>query len=379
MARDEKWLSAAECAKRTGLTVRALRVYERKGLLSPARSSSGWRRYSARDLARLNLIVSLKALGLSLARIRGLLADNSPSLSQVLQMQCDSLRSKVAEAEYALSMATVAARRLQTSQKLSLRELCELVRSLDAPRRSITQSSTLFIRGLMKELLTPEEQQAWDTWWATHPKDAAQNAAFLGERIKLHDEIYGLIDRGVAPSSAAAQQLMKRFNALLEEYGVRERTVRTLDWNDSVTTRFMSMEAVARGREPRSDRLPRPFGSQELYDFIDAARTASTWSAKLQQLLSDVEPLVKSGTAPDARAAQALGQRLRVLCASYELGDAYVYARYTPFSARINRFKMSPAHERAWDFLARAVEVRRRSVRVSQRETITTVSGSLRR
>ena len=321
------------------------------------------------------MIVSLKALGLSLARIRGLLTENSPSLTQVLQMQCESLRSKVAEAEYALSMATVAARRLQTRQKLSLRELCDLVRSLDAPRRSITQSSTLFIRGLMKELLTPEEQHAWDMWFAIHPKDAAQNAAFLRKRIQLHDEIDGLIDRGVAPSAAAAQQLMKRFNALLEKYGVRERTVRMLDWNDSVTTRFMSMEAEARAREPRSDRLPRPFASQKLYDFIDAARKASTWSVKLQQLLGDVERLINSGTAPGAKAAQPLVQRLRVLCASYGLGDAYVYARYTPFLVRINRSKMSPGHERAWDFLARALEVRRRNGRASPRDPIAMLSG----
>jgi MerR family transcriptional regulator, thiopeptide resistance regulator len=378
MVRDEKWLSAAECAKRTGLTVRALRVYERKGLLCPSRSPSGWRRYGVRDLARLNVIVALKALGLSLARIRGLLTEKSPSLSQVLQMQCESLRSKVAESEYALSMAAVAARRLQERQKLSLRELCELVRSLDAARRSITQSSALFVRALMKELLTPEEQHAWDTWWATHPKDAAQNAAFLHERIQLYDEIHGLIDRGVVPSAAAAQQLMKRYNVLLEKYGVRERTVRTLDWNDSVTTRFMSMEAEARAREPRSDRLPRPFASQKLLDFIDAARRVSPWSAKLQQLLDDVERLINSGTQPGARAAQPLVQRLRVLCVSHGLGDAYVYARYTPFSARISCSKMSPGHERAWDFLVRALEVRRRSDRISQRHLITMLSGSPR-
>ena len=37
-APQEQWLSAAECASRTGLTVRALRVYERQGLIKPPRS-----------------------------------------------------------------------------------------------------------------------------------------------------------------------------------------------------------------------------------------------------------------------------------------------------------------------------------------------------
>jgi hypothetical protein len=39
----ELWLTAAECAERTGLTVRALRVYEEYGLIAPQRTLSGWR------------------------------------------------------------------------------------------------------------------------------------------------------------------------------------------------------------------------------------------------------------------------------------------------------------------------------------------------
>ena len=51
-----KWLTAADCAARTGLTVRALRVYERAGLLKPGHSANGWRRYGPDDLMRLNTI-----------------------------------------------------------------------------------------------------------------------------------------------------------------------------------------------------------------------------------------------------------------------------------------------------------------------------------
>ena len=121
------------------------------------------------------------------------------------------------------------------------------------------------------------------------------------------------------------------------------------------------MEAEARGRVPTSDRLPRPFASQKLADFIDASRAVSTWSVKLQQLLGDVERLVNSRTQPGPRAPQALAQRVRVLCARYHLGDAYVYARYTAFFDRINRTKLSRGHKRAWDFLVRALEAGRAS------------------
>src|SRR6516164_6848902 len=66
---DKQWLTAAECAARTGLTVRALRVYEREGLVSPARSEKGWRRYGPAEVARLNTVTTLKALGLTLEQI----------------------------------------------------------------------------------------------------------------------------------------------------------------------------------------------------------------------------------------------------------------------------------------------------------------------
>lgn len=79
-----KWLTAADCAARTGLTVRALRVYEREGLLKPSRTANGWRRYGPDDLMRLNTISVLKALGLTLAQIRKLLRETAPSLLSVL-------------------------------------------------------------------------------------------------------------------------------------------------------------------------------------------------------------------------------------------------------------------------------------------------------
>jgi hypothetical protein len=69
---DQKWLSAAECAARTGLTVRTLHVYEREGLLSPPRSENGWRLYGPAELARLSAITSLKELGLTAPPERGL-------------------------------------------------------------------------------------------------------------------------------------------------------------------------------------------------------------------------------------------------------------------------------------------------------------------
>jgi MerR family transcriptional regulator, heat shock protein HspR len=62
---------AAELA---GLHPQTLRIYEREGLLEPARSSGGTRRYSGEDVERLRLIANLTTAGLNLAGVKRVLA-----------------------------------------------------------------------------------------------------------------------------------------------------------------------------------------------------------------------------------------------------------------------------------------------------------------
>lgn len=52
-----------------GMDPQSLRLYERRGLLEPARTDGGTRRYSSDDLARLQRIGYLLAAGLNLAGI----------------------------------------------------------------------------------------------------------------------------------------------------------------------------------------------------------------------------------------------------------------------------------------------------------------------
>jgi MerR family transcriptional regulator/heat shock protein HspR len=58
---------AAELA---GVHPQTLRIYERKGLLDPARTMGGSRRYSERDIARLRRIQDLTTAGLNLAGVK---------------------------------------------------------------------------------------------------------------------------------------------------------------------------------------------------------------------------------------------------------------------------------------------------------------------
>lgn len=90
-------LTVGEVARRSGLTVRTLHHYDTIGLLQPsARSASGYRLYSPRDVERLHQVQSLKQLGFGLDAIAGLLSDGSVAAGELLARQ-------IAEAERTIS------------------------------------------------------------------------------------------------------------------------------------------------------------------------------------------------------------------------------------------------------------------------------------
>ena len=70
---DRGVFSISVAAELAGLHPQTLRIYEREGLLDPARSAGGTRRYSRSDIDRLAEICALTAGGLNLAGIRRVL------------------------------------------------------------------------------------------------------------------------------------------------------------------------------------------------------------------------------------------------------------------------------------------------------------------
>ena len=82
--------SISVAAELAGLHPQTLRIYEREGLVDPARSAGGTRRYSRHDIDRLQEICALTADGLNLAGIRRVLALQEQT--RQLQAELDRLR-----------------------------------------------------------------------------------------------------------------------------------------------------------------------------------------------------------------------------------------------------------------------------------------------
>lgn len=89
-------------ALETGLSVDAIRFYEKEGLLrAPERSEGGFRLYTARDIAQLQLIRKAQELGFSLAEIRELLliqderTEACTHVRDLIQNRLETIRGKI--------------------------------------------------------------------------------------------------------------------------------------------------------------------------------------------------------------------------------------------------------------------------------------------
>lgn len=90
-----------ELCREFGITLRALRFYEDKGLLSPRRVN-GARVYTRRDRARLSLILRAKSIGSSLSEIKrylDLYGDQGEGRTQQLHYVIERTDQEIAELE----------------------------------------------------------------------------------------------------------------------------------------------------------------------------------------------------------------------------------------------------------------------------------------
>ncbi|HLZ03744.1 MAG TPA: MerR family transcriptional regulator [Bradyrhizobium sp.] len=92
-----RFLSPSEAAKRLGVSPKALRLYEERGLISPGRTPAGWRAYGPEQMAEASEVVALRRLGLSLAQIARARKGEPESLEPALAAHQAALEARIRE------------------------------------------------------------------------------------------------------------------------------------------------------------------------------------------------------------------------------------------------------------------------------------------
>jgi len=206
----DRHLSPAETAKRFGLTVKALRLYERHGLLKPLRTTNGstgaaWRVYGPEQIARLAQILALKRLGLTLAQIGELLASED-SMEPILALQERILVEDRERMTRALTLVRKAQAKLASGEALSIDDLATLTQETVMTKQPTAEELKDIKDRLRQKHLTPGENTRMRQW-------ASDQADLVSAMKELLEEAKALMASGEDPTSTAALDLAKRLRA----------------------------------------------------------------------------------------------------------------------------------------------------------------------
>ena len=157
MSTKDRNLSPAETARFLGLSIKALRLYEQRGLVTPSRTEADWRVYGPDQIARLHQIVALKRLGLPLAKIGALLGGRKETLDQVLDLQERVLAREGARVAKALEIVRKARSRLAAGQALSIDDLATLTKETTMTRKASDEEMKAIFDPLAEKHFTAEE------------------------------------------------------------------------------------------------------------------------------------------------------------------------------------------------------------------------------
>lgn len=249
----EHALDIAEVVRRTGLTSRALRFYEARGLVKPLRSASGRRWYGPAELERINQIVALKRAGLTLAQIQRLSRAGSVDLSRLVQAQLEAIESRRQELEEAKALLLAVKSRIDRGEPVDAATFCSLIRNGDAVMEAENWKK------IADRYYTPEEQAHWAERMKEVPGDFDE-----ADYSRGWSELSARIEAALPldPASSEAQAFFDEWQALLKPF------------TDVAKPEMMAGASNLYNRmdEWRGDQKP-PF-SMEVWRFIQAAGAA---------------------------------------------------------------------------------------------------------
>ena len=195
---------AREFAKRAGVTVRTLHHYDRLGLLKPSRyTEAGYRLYGEPDFARLQQIVMLKFIGLSLKEIKALLDRRELDLQATLRLQRAVVEEKRHHLDTVIQAIERAEKSLAVSDELNWETFKQIIEVISM-QNDMEWMKKYYTEEQLAELAergTPEVLESGQRDWA-----------------QLIKEVEAAVAEGIDPQSEHAQALAARWSKLIEAF-----------------------------------------------------------------------------------------------------------------------------------------------------------------
>lgn len=310
MSDGDPLYSIGDLARRTGLTVKTIRFYADTGLVPPTdRTPAGYRLYDLRALARLDLVRTLRDLGLDLPAIRRVLDRETP-LAEVAAAHAEALDVQIRTLRLRRAVLRAVAQRSSTPEEMRL--MHKLAKLSDAERRRLIEDFidetfggldanpefVAMMRGAMPQLPDEprvEQVEAWvelgelvqdPDFRASVRTMAEQQAAERAEgdpgglHHALTETVRTLVGEalaaGVSPTSPAAAPVVDRLTAAYAE---------TFHRPDDAALRSWLLARLDTANDPRAERYwhllatingwPVPESLADVFQWLTAALRAT--------------------------------------------------------------------------------------------------------
>jgi DNA-binding transcriptional MerR regulator len=197
-------LKVGDLARRTGLTVRTLHHYDAIGLLKPSgHTESGYRLYTAADIARLQQVLSLRQLGFSLDEIRDCLDRPDFSPLEIIELHLTRLSEQIELQRKLYERLESLAVHLRSTQAVCVDEFLSAIQE------------TIMLEALQEKYFTPEQLQLFKE------KRAQLGQAHLERMQETWAQVIALIraemDKGTDPADPKVQALARRWQDLVAQ------------------------------------------------------------------------------------------------------------------------------------------------------------------
>lgn len=190
-----------EIAERTGISDKTLRHYDEIGLLSPSqRGDNNYRLYSAADVEKLQRIVSLKELGMTLEQIQMMLAQPTFSPVMTLQMQVQKLKVQSDNAAQLLARLEGLLRVCASKETPTAEDLFAAIRLMTVVGSYHTPEQNAAI-AKRREEYGDEKIRGFENEWQT-----------LIAEAKAH------MDKGTDPKDPDVRRIAKRWRELIDAF-----------------------------------------------------------------------------------------------------------------------------------------------------------------
>jgi DNA-binding transcriptional MerR regulator len=223
-------LQVGELSKRSGLTVRTLHHYDEIGILKPSsHSEAGYRLYTAADVARLQQVLSLRQLGLSLEEIRDCLDRSEFSPLEVIRLHLARLREQIELQRTLCKRLETVAARFGTAEEVSTDEFIRTIEAITMIEKYFTPEQHALIQRRREEAGDELLRQRQEDW------------------AKLIADTRAEMDAGTDPKKSKVQILAKRWQEMVRETSADDPAIK---------------DALKKLWDEQGDYLAAQFGSQ---------------------------------------------------------------------------------------------------------------------